>query len=144
MCTFVVPALRLRIADFQRGMWRAMAFEVGRWKFESSRVGWLGWRLRLTWSWVGGALDAECTFVASARSRIIVRASASFDASRAVTASAATDCLLSNLVHSVWCHALQELGAHDHPHLFGLFEAQRDAPAPGDLAPLSWTNSVHR
>ena len=144
VCTFVVPALRLRIADFQRGMWRAMAFEVDRWKFESSRVGWLGWRLRLTWSWVGGALDAECTFVASARSRIIVRASASFDASRAVTASAATDCLLSNLVHSVWCHALQELGAHDHPHLFGLFEAQRDAPAPGDLAPLSWTNSVHR
>ena len=55
VCTFVVPALRLRIADFQRGMWRAMAFEVDRWKFESTRVGWLGWGLRLRWSWVGGA-----------------------------------------------------------------------------------------
>ena len=58
VCTFVVPALRLRIADFQRVTWRAMAFEVGRWKFESSRVGWLGWGLRLRWSWVGGA--ARC------------------------------------------------------------------------------------
>ena len=60
VCTFVVPALRLRIADFQRVTWRAMAFEVGRWKFESSRVGWLGWELRLRWSWVGrGAVRAR-------------------------------------------------------------------------------------